>query len=222
MLVKAFLTRKDKPYLVVPCMFNPEQLTVEKSNHYAQVNIPGLSTPIFQFVRGEARSVTMDLFFDTYEEGLDVRIFTDRITGWDAGSMFSKLPDIAKGLMDIDSDLHAPPICLFIWGAFIFQCFIERATKKFTMFLPLGIPVRATVSVTLKEYREVDIQVKELNLQSSDLTKKWIVKEGDSLWSIAAKEYGAPGDWRLIAEANRIANPRTLETGRELFIPVKE
>ena len=222
MLVKAFLTPKDKPYLVVPCMFNPEQLTVEKSNHYAAVNIPGLSTPVFQFVRGEARTVTMDLFFDTYEEGLDVRIFTDRITGWDAGSMFSKLPDIAKGLMDIDSDLHAPPICLFIWGAFIFQCFIERATKRFTMFLPLGIPVRATVTVTLKEYREVDIQVKELNLQSSDLTKKRVVQEGDSLWSIAAKEYGDPADWRLIADANRIANPRRLETGRELLIPVKE
>jgi hypothetical protein len=222
MLVKAFLTPKDKPYLVVPCMFNPEQLTVEKSNHYAAVNIPGLSTPVFQFVRGEARTVTMDLFFDTYEEGLDVRIFTDRITGWDAGSMFSKLPDIAKGLMDIDSDLHAPPICLFIWGAFIFQCFIERATKRFTMFLPLGIPVRATVTVTLKEYREVDIQVKELNLQSSDLTKKRVVQEGDSLWSIAAKEYGDPADWRLIADANRIANPRRLETGRELVIPVKE
>jgi hypothetical protein len=222
MLVKAFLTPKDKPYLVVPCMFNPEQLTVEKSNHYAAVNIPGLSTPVFQFVRGEARTVTMDLFFDTYEEGLDVRIFTDRITGWDAGSMFSKLPDIAKGLMDIDSDLHAPPICLFIWGAFIFQCFIERATKRFTMFLPLGIPVRATVTVTLKEYREVDIQVKELNLQSSDLTKKRVVQEGDSLWSIAAKEYGDPADWRLIADANRIANPRWLETGRELVIPVKE
>lgn len=222
MLVKAFLTPKHKPYLVVPCMFNPEQLTVEKSNHYATVNIPGLSTPVFQFVRGEARTVTMDLFFDTYEEGLDVRIFTDRITGWDAGSMFSKLPDIAKGLMDIDSDLHAPPICLFIWGAFIFQCFIERATKKFTMFLPLGIPVRATVTVTLKEYREVDIQVKELNLQSSDLTKKRVVQEGDSLWSIAAKEYGDSADWRLIADANRIANPRRLETGRELLIPVKE
>ncbi|MDQ1354979.1 MAG: hypothetical protein QG657_5288 [Acidobacteriota bacterium] len=222
MLVKAFLTRKDKPYLVVPCMFNPEQLTVEKANHYATVNIPGLSTPIFQFVRGEARTVTMDLFFDTYEEGLDVRIFTDRITGWDAGSMFSKLPDIAKGLMDIDSDLHAPPICLFIWGAFIFQCFIERATKRFTMFLPLGIPVRATVTVTLKEYREVDIQVKELNLLSSDLTKKRVVQEGDSLWSISAKEYGDPADWRLIADANRIANPRCLETGQELLIPVKE
>lgn len=222
MLVKAFLTRKDNPLLVVPCLFNPKELTVEKSNQFAEVNIPGLPSPIFQFVRGNARSVTMDLFFDTYEEGIDVRVFTDRITGWDAGNMLSGLPNAAKGLMDIDSDLHAPPVCMFIWGAFIFQCIIERVTKKFTMFLPEGIPVRATLSVTLKEYTEVDSQVIGINLLSADLTKRWVVTRGDSLWSIAFKEYGDSRDWRLIANANNIDNPRILEPGQELIIPVKE
>lgn len=222
MLVKAFLTRKDNPLLVVPCLFNPKELSVEKSNQFAEVNIPGLPSPIFQFVRGNARSVSMDLFFDTYEEGIDVRVFTDRITGWDAGSMFSKLPGAAKGLMDIDSDLHAPPVCLFIWGAFIFQCIIERVSKRFTMFLPEGIPVRATLGVTLKEYREVEVQVKEIALLSADLTKRWVVTQGDSLWSIAAKEYGSPGDWRLIADANKINNPRIITPGEELVVPLKE
>ena len=222
MLVKAFLTRKDNPALVVPCLFNPKELSVEKSNQFAEVAIPGLSSPILQFVRGNARSVTMDLFFDTYEEGVDVRIFTDRITGWDAGSMLSNLPGAAKGLMDIDSELHAPPVCLFIWGAFVFQCIIERVSKRFTMFLPEGIPVRATLSVTLKEYQEVDIQIKELDLHSPDVTKRWTVKQGDSLWSIAAQEYGDPAGWRLIAESNGIDNPRIITPGSELVIPAKE
>jgi nucleoid-associated protein YgaU len=222
MLVKAFLTRKDNPQTVVPFLFNPKELSVEKSNQFAEVNIPGLASPVFQFVRGNARTVTLDLFFDTYEECLDVRTFTDRITGWDAGSMFSNLPGVSKGLMDIDSDLHAPPVCLFIWGAFMFQCLIERVSKRFTMFLPQGIPVRATLNITLKEYREVDIQIREIALQSSDLTKRWVVKQGESLWYIAAMEYGDPADWRLIAEANDIENPRALLPGQELVIPVKE
>jgi nucleoid-associated protein YgaU len=221
-LVKAFLTRKDNPALVVPCLFNPKELSVEKSNQFAEVNIPGLPSPVYQFVRGNARSVTMDLFFDTYELGTDVRLFTDRITGWDAGAMFSKLPGAAKGLMDIDSDLHAPPICIFIWGTFIFQCIIERVTKRFTMFLPEGIPVRATLNVTLKEYREVEIQVKEISLHSADLTKRWIVTQGESLWSIAVKHYGDPSEWRLIADANGLENPRRLTAGQQLVIPVKE
>jgi hypothetical protein len=225
MLEKAYLAKKVKEKIipVAHCLFNPKELSVEKSNQFAEVNIPGLESPILQFVRGNARSVTMDLFFDTYEQkgdARDVRLFTDLITGWDAGSMFSKLPN--KGLMDIDSNLHAPPICVFIWGSFFFQCVIERVTKRFTMFLPDGIPVRATLSVTLKEYKEVDSQVKEENLQSADLTKRLVVTRGDSLWSIAFKEYGSPEDWRLIANANNIDNPRILNTGQELIIPAKE
>ncbi len=219
MLARAYLTRKDDTSLKVEFLFNPKEFSVEKSNQYAEVNIPGLSSPITQFVRGNARSLTMDLFFDTYEKkGEDVRKYTDQITGWDAGPMQSGLSP-KKGLMDIDSDLHAPPICIFVWGAFSFQCIIEKVTKKFTMFNPEGFPVRATLSVTLKEYKEVDVQVKENGLQSADLTKSWVVTQGDSLWSIAFEEYGDPGNWRLIATANNIDNPRILSPGQELVIP---
>jgi nucleoid-associated protein YgaU len=217
-LEKAYLARKDKPSSKIKCLFNPRELSVERSNQFAEVNIPGLSAPIFQFVRGNARSVTVDLFFDTYELGEDVRDYTDQITGWEAGSE----PIKKKGLMDIDSNLHAPPICLFSWGKFSFQCIIERVSKKFTMFHPDGFPVRATLNISLKEYREVDLQVKEINLQSADLTTRWTVTRGDNLWSIAFKEYGDPGDWRLIANANNIDNPRILNPGTELIIPVKE
>ncbi|TFG42798.1 MAG: LysM peptidoglycan-binding domain-containing protein [Bacteroidia bacterium] len=124
--------------------------------------------------------------------------------------------------MDIDSELHAPPVCLFIWGTFVFQCIIERITKKFTMFLPEGIPGRATLSVTLKKYTELDVQIKETDKHSADLTKMWTVIQGDNLWSIAAREYGNPADWRLIAEANDIDNHRILYPGQNLRIPVKE
>ena len=221
-LVKAFLTRKDKPWLIVPLLFNPSEFSVERTNQYTEVTIPGLPSSLFQFVKGGARTLTMDLFFDTYEKKRDVRLFTDRITGWDSGSMFSRLPGIAKGLMDIDSDLHAPPVCLFIWGAYIFPCIIERVTKRFTMFLPEGIPVRATLNVVLKECKELETQVRETPLQSADRTKTWTVKEGDSLWFIAAKEYGNPALWRPIAEANNIENPCVLKPGMELIIPPLE
>lgn len=222
MLVKAFLTRTDKPWLLVPFMFNPGELTVNKSNTFSEVAPGNLSGPILQFGGGGPRTVTMDLFFDTYEEGIDVRIFTDRITGWDGGSMFASLPGALKGLMDIDSDLHAPPICMFVWGTFIFKCVIESVTKKFTMFSSLGFPLRATLNVTLKECRDLIERSAETSLLSADLTKGRTVKAGDSLWSIAQEQYGNPGDWRLIARANHIENPRLLTPGIKLVIPVKE
>lgn len=216
MLVKAFLARKDNPALLAPFLFNPSEFSVERTNQYTEVSIPGLPSSNFQFVKGGARTLTMSLFFDTYEQKLDVRVFTDAITGWESGLV------PIKGLMDIDSDLHAPPVCLFIWGAFIFQCIVTSVTKRFTMFLPEGIPVRATLTVTLKEYKEHEVQLKEISRQSTDRTKTWPVKQGDSLWSIAAKEYGDPGQWRAIAAENGIENPRVLSPGTELIVPPLE
>lgn len=222
MLVKAFLTRKDKPYMIVPFMFNPEEFSVDKSNEFSEIKIPGLSGSIFQFVRGGSRSLSLDLFFDTYEQGLDVRVYTDRISGWDMSGLTGSLPGPLSGLMDIDPDLHAPPVCLFVWGAYVFPCIIEKANKKYTMFLPSGIPVRATLSVTLKEYIEPEMLEKGTPKFSPNRTKRWTVKGRDSLWLIAAREYGDPSKWRAIAEFNKIDNPRLLEVGKEITIPPLE
>lgn len=54
-------------------LFNPNRYSLEKSNQIAEVGIPGLGSPILQFVRGNARTLSMELFFDTYEQQQDVR-----------------------------------------------------------------------------------------------------------------------------------------------------
>lgn len=216
-LVKAYFSKKDNPSVkIVECMFNPKELTITRSNQFGKAKPKGFQSSVHQFGGGESRTLTIDLFFDTYEKREDVRAYTNKITGWDDEGR----PE--KGLMDISSNQHTPPICIFTWGAFNFNCIIQSVTKKFTMFIPDGTPVRATLSVTLLESRDIDKQVKEMNLLSSDLTKSWVVTQGDSLWAIAAKEYGSPEDWRLIAKRNNIENPRILNPGQILVIPVKE
>src|ERR1700744_5127654 len=57
-------------------MYNPEELKLEQGNTFAEVGIPGLGTPPVQYVRGKARTLSMELFFDTYETGEDVRTRT--------------------------------------------------------------------------------------------------------------------------------------------------
>ena len=54
-------------------MYNPEELKLEQGNTFAEVGIPGLNAPPVQYVRGKARALTMELFFDSYETGEDVR-----------------------------------------------------------------------------------------------------------------------------------------------------
>ncbi|MCL7412014.1 MAG: LysM peptidoglycan-binding domain-containing protein [ANME-2 cluster archaeon] len=200
------LNLQGKKKDVIPVCFNPADYSLDKSNQYQDTSIPGLQSPVTQFVSGGAQTLTLELFFDTYEKQKDVREYTKKI----------------DALVNIDPDIHAPPVCKFVWGGLEFKAVVEKVTKKFTMFLSDGIPVRATLNLTFKEYKTVEEQLQEIRRQSSDRTKVRTVHEGDSLWSIAAVEYGDQGEWRHIARANKIVNPRILLPGTLLEIPPLE
>lgn len=187
----------------IPVLFNPTEYTVEKGNQYAEIAIPGLEAPLLQFNRGNARMLTMDLFLDTSESARDVREFSRKITA----------------LLDIEPDTHAPPVCRFIWGGGeSFTGVLEKAIQRFTMFLADGRPVRATVGVTLREFL-TGLAERERPRQSPDRTKLRTVIEGDALWQLANREYGDPAQWRHIARASGIVNPRLLRAGSDLIIP---
>lgn len=185
----------------VEVKFNPTDYSMEKSNEFANINIPGLESPLLQFVRGGLETLSMDLFFDSYEENKDVREYTKKITD----------------LLKVDEDIHAPPVLEFVWGSLDFTCVLSRVNKKFTMFRSDGAPVRATLTVTFNEYK-TEAELKKPT-SSPDRTKVYTIKGGDSLWAIAVEEYGDTTQWRAIAEANKIENPRILEIGKEIVIP---
>jgi hypothetical protein len=187
----------------VVVMFNPEQYTIDKKVNYSRTNLPGLQTPVTQFVYGNAQTLKLDLFFDTYEKGEDVRNYTRAVTS----------------LLDIDRKMHAPPVCKFIWGKLEFKAVIDSITQSFTMFLDSGIPVRSKLTVNFTEYRTITEQLESTPRHSADRTKYHILTQADNLWLLADKVYGDPGRWRVIAEANNIDNPRLLAPGTELSIP---
>ncbi|TLS53975.1 LysM peptidoglycan-binding domain-containing protein [Paenibacillus antri] len=197
------VTRGNNVTEKIDVLFNPTEYSIETSNEFSWDTVPGLSQPIAYFISGAVPTLTMDLFFDTYEKGTDVRAHTQKV---------------AK-LLDVDKDLHAPPLCKFVWGSLQFKGVLEQVTQKYTMFLDSGIPVRATLGVTFKAVASVKEQYQNIPRQSADRTKQKTVKQGDQLWRIAAEEYENPGLWREIAKANRIDDPTRLEPGSVLKIP---
>ena len=94
-------------------MFNPAEYTLNKDNNFASQTIPGLSSPLLQFVNGNLRTLEMELFFDTYEARRDVREETQRVVR----------------LLDIDSDLHAPPVLRVSWASLQFRCVLARGPE---------------------------------------------------------------------------------------------
>jgi LysM repeat protein len=205
-LEKAFITpvAGNRAGQNITVLFNPTEYSIEKSNQFQRTAIPGTSTPVTQFVSGNTQTLTMDLFFDSYETQEDVRNYTSQITS----------------LLDIDPALHAPPICEFRWASLNFKATVEQVNQKFTLFLDTGVPVRATLSVTFKEYKTLTEQLQGERRESSDRTKRVTVKQSDYLWLIANREYEDSSLWRPIATANKISNPRLLAVGNEIVIPV--
>lgn len=188
--------------------FNPSEYSIDKSMNYGEQTIAGITTPLTQFVSGESETLSMELFFDTTEdeETTDVYERTKRLD-W---------------LLEIDSQLHAPPKCQFVWGTLEFKAVLESANKQFTMFLRDGTPVRARADVSFRRYRTPEEQSKENPKQSADRRAVWQVTADDTLWLIAHEEYGDATKWRPIADANGIDEPRDLRPGTELVIPKLE
>jgi hypothetical protein len=198
----------------VPVMFNPEEYTVSKDVNYAQSAVPGLSAPLLQFVHGNMGTLEMELFLDTYEEHRQGSTVLN-----EAGEDVRELLRRVLGLMEIDRTTHAPPVLLFTWASLSFTCVLARAHQRFVMFLPYGTPVRVRVQVTFNEFRNAELEAKEIKRETADFSKLHLVGEGETLSSIADEVYRDSRLWRPIAIANEIDDPRALATGLRLLVP---
>lgn len=196
--------------------FNPTEYAISKSVQFAEVAVPGLDSPILQFVRGTSEELTMDLYFDTTINPDDETTIAFGSQGvvdvrTETGPFYQ--------LVRVQPELHAPPRIRFIWSSLTFKAVVTNIRQRFTLFNPDGVPLRATLTVTFKEYQTLQDQLERTPRQSSDHTLHYVVARGDTLPGIAARLYRNPAAWRPIASQNGILNPRQLVPGTELLIP---
>jgi hypothetical protein len=187
----------------ITVLFNPDKYSLKKSNEIAEAAIPGLEAPILQFVRGGSRTLSMELYFDTYEEQQSVSEHTDPV----------------YKLLAINPDKHAPPKCTVRWGNFSFLCVLTEVSGEFSLFLADGTPVRAKLSVQFREWVDVKIMVSENPTRSADHRSVVYVKGGQTISLLAQQFYGDARKWRPIADENDLENPLVLEPGTMLRIP---
>lgn len=198
----------------ITVQFNPAEYTLAKGAQIAEIAIPGIDSPILQFVRGQNEKLTLELFFDTTQEGMGERPVHD----------VTQLTKPVYELVKMQGNTHAPPRITFVWGKGLsFKAIVESIQQKFTVFNPQGIPLRASLAMTFREYKTLEEQLGQLNLQSSDHSKQRLVQRDDTLSRIAFEEYGDASKWRFIAEdpanAGLVDNPRKLIPGTRIQIP---
>lgn len=266
-IIRVYWDGRSKPE-DIDVQYNPSEYTFEKQNQIAEIQIPGLDSPLQQFVRGQSEKLTLDLFFDTTEQGM----------GAGATSVTTETDKIYQ-LIKIEPTRHAPPILEFVWsdqmaganigsapgsvagavskaigavagavggaaGAAIaaagsvgasalaaagaglgnqrrngFRCVLESVRQKFTLFSPDGVPLRATLTVSFREYKTLQNQLDELRLSSPDRTHVHVLQQGETLAAVSLRYYDTPVDWRAVAVENGLDDPRRLSPGSFLQVP---
>ena len=202
----------------IRALFNPERYTVSKSVQLAEIGIPGLNSPVVQYVRGQNEKISMELFFDTTDSG-----------------MIGSVTDVRQStapvymLLRVNQSLHAPPRVTLSWGSSTQltsfgsgtnpYLVLESISEEFNLFSPDGIPLRAKLNVTFREAWTITQLLAAPPLHSADRTTLYTVRGGETLSQIAYRQYADATAWRPIADANDLPNPRLLQPGMVLTIP---
>lgn len=188
----------------IPLRFNPTDYKLSKSNTFAEITIPGLETPPLQYVRGGSETLSVQALVDTSDTLDNVR---------------TSYVDAVRNLMRPDSREHAPPVVRFVWDEAVFTGVLEKLDVNYVLFHSDGVPLRAQLDISLKEYRTAAQQVAEAPRSSPTVEKSYVVRRGDTLSSISAAVYRRPDAWRELARANGISDPRDLRPGMVLTVP---
>jgi hypothetical protein len=100
-----------------------------------------------------------------------------------------------------------------------FRCVMESIKQKFTLFSPDGVPLRATLTVSFRQYYTLGGQIDDLKPSSPDRTHLHVLSERETLAAVSQTHYQRPDDWRAIAMRNGITDPRRINPGMALTVP---
>ncbi len=195
------------------CAFNPNEYSISKSAEWRGTPSSGARTaPTPEFVGTKPRNLRMKLLFDAWASGqATVTAAVDQLLEWCNPTSAS-----------ISQGRPSPPILAFTWGqnAF-FDAYLQSVDAQYTMFSPEGMALRATVNVTLVE---IPNEPAGQNPTSGSLAghRTALMVAGDSLHSIAYREYGSAALWRGLAAENGIDDPLRVGPGTTLRIPPRE
>lgn len=219
-------------------MFNPSDLRYAKQVTWQIAPVTGQSALAgfhqVSFCATNPKTLSINLFFDTYEgpqaQGTASAV-TQAVAAFRPTNPFARVPSGTNvrtetqkitSLAAVQKELHQPPVCQLWWGSqMLLQGVLTSVNEDYTMFLADGTPVRAILTCVFTEAIDASSSNQLTELNSPDVVKHRVVKRGDTLSGIAAEMYNDPSEWRRIADANGIVDPRHLEAfiGKTLTIP---
>jgi contractile injection system tube protein/LysM domain-containing protein len=197
----------------IPCMFNPETLSISRSNKWSRPTAPGKGIATAKYDGAEPAEMSLELWFDTTDTGKPVTDYTDKILG---------LLDLDKKVPGTNPKVNnaRPPVVRFHWGQMVtFPAYIESVDVEYTYFSSAGVPLRANVSLELEQFREDELARQNPTSGTPHPHRVHRFMPGETLDRISAQYYGDATRWRALANANGIEDPLSIRPGSLLVIP---
>lgn len=138
------LSDSDNPLDYIEFQYNPTERQRSKSADYKEIQVPGLSDPIYQFVAGGSDTISFSYILDQRAAG-QCLLIGDNIIESQVSWLRSKLvPERKRGVM-----IKAPPKLLFVLGNESAIVRLKSVQDTITSFYEDGTPRSAKVSITL-------------------------------------------------------------------------
>ncbi len=217
MLVKLTILPFDKPDTIQSgppsgppfvAQFNPEAFSIENEFAYAakepRDGADGASAK-FQYIK--PRTFSFDLLLDgTGVDGNPPIDVTARL-------------ELFKKTVGFSGKIHRPSFLVVNWGTFFATCALEAYKVDYQMFRPNGTPLRAMLSITLREHVSDAIRKLIENKNSPDVRHEHDVIAGDQLALLTHRYYGDPKYHVRVAEVNGLNTLRSVDDRKTLFFP---
>lgn len=198
----------------VECLFNPKDYTVTKTNNWKAEPKQGATAAVPSFTGGAPWEMNLVLLFDA--SLLKPKVSVKQITQTLFDAMNASQGEGAGG--GGKKNTKRPPTITFEYGWFSFIGVAKTLAVQYLLFTPEGEPIRAETKLSLMQW-EPERKGQNPTTRAEGGHGAHVVREGDSLASIAQNAYGDPTQWRVIARANGIDDPLRLRSGATLDVP---
>ena len=120
---------------------------------------------------------------------------------------------------NINGDIHRPNYLAVLWGTFYLECVLTSLNITYNLFDREGVPLRAKINCSFLERIGPGKGGRQSRLESPDLTKHVLIKQGDVLPLIAKEKYNDPSYYLQISKINKLKNFRNIQPGAKLILP---
>ncbi|MBS2964011.1 LysM peptidoglycan-binding domain-containing protein [Actinocrinis puniceicyclus] len=206
--------RNQDDMTMLTCQFNPSTVKLSKSAGWSTPPARNARDhPRPQFVGTGPQTLTLSLLFNAYGRdggaaALPVATTVQKLLDWTQPTQRSQ-----------EAHRPEPPTIEFRWGAHVTMTgFLKSVEVEYLLFDNDGTPLRASANVQLQALPQ---PTPGTNPTSGGISGRRgaQITQGDSLASIAQREYGDANLWRAIAIANDIDDPGRVPPGTGLLLP---